>query len=64
MRRRANISLVSDGISKEEADALKFGKFASLDEAVAAALHRHGPDARVAVLTHAPDMLPVVNHSP
>jgi nickel-dependent lactate racemase len=62
MRRRASIALISDGISHEEANALKFAKFASLDEALAAALHRHGLEARVAVLTHAPDMLPVVSH--
>jgi nickel-dependent lactate racemase len=63
MRRRADIALVSDGITKEEAAALKFSPFPSLDEALAAALRRHGPAARVAVLTHAPDMLPVVSHS-
>ncbi len=63
MRRRANISLVSDGISNQEANALKFAKFASLEEALAAALHRHGPEARVAVLSHAPEMLPVISHS-
>ena len=56
------IALVSDGITKAEAGALKFSKFSSLDDALAAALRRHGPEAKVAILTHAPDMLPVISH--
>jgi nickel-dependent lactate racemase len=61
MRQRARISLVSDGISDEEAGALSFTPFANIDDALAAALHRHGPEATVAVLTHAPEMLPIVS---
>jgi nickel-dependent lactate racemase len=59
MRQRACISLVSDGISDEETRALGFTPFASLDDALAEALGRHGPEARVTVLTHAPEMLPI-----
>jgi nickel-dependent lactate racemase len=60
IRRRASISLVSDGIPAEEARALGFTPFTSLDEALAAALRRHGPGATVAVLTHAPETLPIL----
>lgn len=60
MRERAHISLVSDGISAEDAHALAFTPFASVDDALAAAFARHGNDARVTILTHAPDMLPLV----
>jgi len=60
IRRRANISLVSDGIAAEEARALGFTPFGSLDEALAAGLRRHGPRAMVTVLTHAPETLPIL----
>jgi nickel-dependent lactate racemase len=60
MRQRAHISLVSDGISGAETRALGFTPFASLDDALAEALGRHGPEARVTVLTHAPEMLPIL----
>lgn len=60
MRQRAEISIVSDGISDEEAAALRFTPYAGVDDALDAALHRHGPDASVTVLTHAPEMLPIL----
>jgi nickel-dependent lactate racemase len=60
IRRRASISLVSDGIPADEARALGFTPFGSLDEALAAALRRHGPRATVTVLTHAPETLPLL----
>lgn len=60
MRKRACISLVSDGISDQETHALGFTPFASLGDALAEALRRHGPEARVTVLTHAPEMLPIL----
>lgn len=60
MRERAMISLVSDGISELETNALGFIKQASVDDALAAALKRHGPDATVTVMTHAPEMLPIL----
>ena len=61
MRERARISLVSDGIPREDARALGFTPFASVDDALADALARHGDTAHVTVLTHAPDMLPIVD---
>lgn len=60
MRERAQIDLVSGGISGEESTALGFNKRASLDDALAMALTRHGPDASVTVMTHAPEMLPIL----
>lgn len=60
VRERASISLVSDGLSDAEARALGFALFASVDEALEAALRRHGSQATVAVLTHAPDTLPMM----
>jgi nickel-dependent lactate racemase len=60
MRQRARVSLVSDGIPDEETRALGFTPFASLDDALAEALSRHGPEAKVTVLTHAPEMLPIL----
>jgi len=64
MRRRARISLVSDGISDEETRALGFTPFADLEEALEEALGRHGPDAQVIVLPHAPEMLPLLPTAP
>jgi nickel-dependent lactate racemase len=63
MRQRARISLVSDGISDEETRALGFTPFASLDDALAEALGRYGPEAQVLVLTHAPETLPICHKS-
>jgi nickel-dependent lactate racemase len=60
MRQRARISLVSDGISAEETRALGFVPSDSLHDALAEALYWHGPGASIAVLTHAPETLPLV----
>jgi nickel-dependent lactate racemase len=59
MVRRSRVCLVSGGISAEEARALGFVPFGSLDEALEQAFARHGEAARAVVLTHAPEMLPV-----
>jgi nickel-dependent lactate racemase len=60
VRQRAQVYLVSGGISDREARQLAFQPFASLDEALAAALRRHGPQATLNVLPYAPDTLPVL----
>ncbi len=62
VRQHASVSLVSGGITPEETRALAFTPFASVDAALEDAFRRHGPDAQVTVLTHAPEMLPVVSH--
>ena len=59
MRQRASIYLVSSGISPGEASALGFSPYPSVETALQAALAEQGATARVAVLTHAPDMLPI-----
>ncbi len=60
VKEREEVFFVSDGISALEAGKLGFTPFADVQLAVDEALKRMGPDAKVAVLTHAPDMLPVI----
>lgn len=61
MRQRARISLVSGGIAPGAARALGFTPFATVEAALDAALVDHGAAAQVAVLTHSPDMLPILD---
>ncbi len=60
VRQRAQIYLVSAGITPEETRALGFQPFGDPGSALAAALGRHGRDARVTFLTHAPETLPIL----
>ncbi|MBI4560202.1 MAG: nickel-dependent lactate racemase [Candidatus Hydrogenedentes bacterium] len=60
VRRHAHVSLVSEGISDDEAKALGFHPFPSLDDALQAAVQRYRANATVTVLTHAPEMLPIL----
>ena len=60
VREHAPVSLVSDGISNEEARALGFKPFGSVEEALEEAVSSLGEEAKVSVLTKAPDMLPVM----
>lgn len=60
VRRRAWVSLVSGGIFPEEARALGFTPFATVEGALEDAFQRHGPGSKVTVLTHAPDTLPLL----
>ena len=59
MRQHASIFMVSAGISAQETAALGFRAFPTVDAALRSALAEQGAAARVAVLTHAPDMLPL-----
>jgi len=61
VKERENVFLVSRGIDEESARKLGFTRFDDVQAACDAALARHGREARVAVLTHAPDMLPLIN---
>lgn len=61
VRKHAAIFLVSDGLDESSAEALGFQKFPDVDHALAAAFDRMGAQARVAILTHAPDTLPRMN---
>lgn len=58
-REKASIILYSPGIPAEDKARLGHTHAASVDEAVAEALRRQGAAARLTVLTHAPDMLPI-----
>jgi lactate racemase len=62
VRERATVAMVSEGISAEETRALGFTPYETLDDALAAELRRHGPEARIAVLPYAPDTLPILDH--
>jgi nickel-dependent lactate racemase len=58
-REHASIITYSPGISPEEKVALGHAHAPTLEWAVEEALRRQGPDARLTVLTHAPEMLPI-----
>ena len=60
VKEREAVYMVSDGVSAEAARKLGFTPFPSVQEALAAALREKGEKARVTVLTHAPDMLPII----
>lgn len=60
VRHRARVFLVSHGVSDHEARQLSFTPFATVQDAFDAARAICGNLATVAVLTHAPDMLPVI----
>jgi lactate racemase len=62
IRERADVSLVSGGISDTDARALAFTPYQSVEDALTAALHKYGEDATINVLTHAPDLLPILEH--
>ena len=59
VRQHARVSLVSEGISRMEAEALGFSKYESLEDALQAAFGQQGAEASVYALTHAPDSLPI-----
>lgn len=59
VKERAQVWIVSDGISDEVARAVRFVPFSSVQEAVDAALRQVGPEARVAAIPYAPECLPL-----
>jgi lactate racemase len=61
VREHAPVSLVSDGIPREDALALGHTPYGSVEDALAAALRQHGSDATINVLTHAPEILPLMS---
>lgn len=62
VRQRADVYFVSEGVSAEEARKLSFTPFDTVQEALDAAFQAQGLKAKLAVLTHAPDMLPVIKN--
>ncbi|MDF2813935.1 MAG: larA 1 [Paenibacillus sp.] len=61
VRRRARVFFVSQGVTAAEAKQLSFTPFASVQEAFDAATAVLGNSAQITVLTHAPDMLPLIH---
>jgi len=59
VREKASIIMYSPGIPETDKDRLGFRHAGSIEEAVAEAFKQQGADARLSVLTHAPDMLPI-----
>lgn len=60
VKERETVYMVSDGVCATDAEKLGFKPFANIDEAIAEAMKQKGADARITVLTHAPDMLPII----
>ena len=59
VREKASVITYSTGLSADEIEALGHIRAESLQWAVDEALRRQGPKAKISVLTHAPDMLPI-----
>jgi len=55
---RARVFVVSDGLAREDLRAMHFTPFASVEEALAAALTEYGQDTKVAVITHGGETVP------
>ena len=60
VRRRCEVVYVTGGIPPLELERLFVGHAPTVEEAVAAALAKHGPDARLAVVPKGPYVLPVL----
>lgn len=60
VKEREEVFIVSSGICAEDAGKLGFRYFPDVQSALDAALQKKGPQSKVTVLTHAPDMLPVI----
>jgi nickel-dependent lactate racemase len=60
VKERETVYIVSSGICNEDAKKLGFRHFNTVQDALDTALREKGSDARITVLTHAPDMLPVI----
>jgi nickel-dependent lactate racemase len=55
---RVHVVVVSDGLSKADAEGLGFGHADDLQRAVDEAVEIHGPDSKLSVLTHGGDIFP------
>ncbi|MBZ4653796.1 MAG: larA 1 [Peptococcaceae bacterium] len=61
VREREQVYIVSGGVPHEAARKLGFVPFNTVEEALNHALREVGEEAKIAVLTHAPDTLPVID---
>ena len=57
VRRKANVNMVSDGLTAEVLDTLFVESAPSVEAAVQQALHQHGPEATIAVIPKGPYVL-------
>ncbi len=64
VRARLDVSLVSDGLTPQQARRARMRPFPSAQAALDAALDRHGRSARLTVITHGAETIPVVEGEP
>ena len=57
----SHIIVVSDGVTPEEMKQMGFDYARSIDEAIAMATEREGPQSSIGILTHGADIAPVVD---
>ncbi|SFL42356.1 nickel-dependent lactate racemase family protein [Pelosinus propionicus] len=60
VKERETVYIISSGIQSEDAKKLGFIPFDSVQAALDSAVRLKGPKSRVTILTHAPDMLPII----
>jgi len=60
IREKARCILVSEGIDEKTAKRIGFDYASTFDEALKKALDKHGPKARIVVMRHASDLLPLI----
>jgi len=58
VRMKANVIMISEGITTEAASSMGFRLSRSLDDAVEMAFRAHGSDAQVCVLRHGAQIVP------
>lgn len=61
VRERENVYIVSDGISFDDSKMLGFTPFKTVSAAIDKAIELMGSESKIAVLTHAPDTLPIID---
>ncbi|MFZ7102397.1 MAG: nickel-dependent lactate racemase [Peptococcaceae bacterium] len=62
VKERETVYIVSDGITPEEGLKLGFTPFRTVADALQKAREIKGANAKVTILTHAPDTLPIINN--
>jgi len=60
IREKATCILVSEGIDEKTAKRIGFNYASTFDEALKKAQDKHGSNAKIVVIRHAPDLLPII----
>jgi len=60
IREKVTCILVSEGIDEKTAKKIGFDYALTFDEALKKALDKHGSDAKIAIMKHASDLLPII----